>query len=113
VEAERVIQLGHDGSEIGQISTLTFNAKLADSEGKNTEDLSPRGCYYTKGATSKLELEAMEAVFENGQQKLKLWREVYDLLFPPKASGGQRVGGRSSNRDAFLAEVGGANSDMS
>lgn len=69
-EAEKWIQLGHDGSEINQVATLTCNVKL-----QSRKVLSLRGCYYTKGTTAKLELEAMNSIIENGQSKLRLWWE--------------------------------------
>jgi hypothetical protein len=80
-EAETWIQLGHDGSEINQISTLTCNVKLADKKRKIIKDLSLRGCYYTKGTTAKLELEAMNHIIENGQSKLRKWWDTYEVLF--------------------------------
>ena len=40
------------------------------------KDLSLRGCYYTKGTTAKLELETMEDIIKNGQERRGAWRRA-------------------------------------
>ena len=82
-------QLGHDGSEINQINTITVNAKMRlapPSTPKRPTDqyktITLRACYYTVGKTSQLETEAVEKCFENGRKLLTAWREMFEKLYP-------------------------------
>jgi hypothetical protein len=99
-EAGRWLQLGHDGSEINQISTLTCNVKLSNGEDRSDiKDLSLRGCYYTRGTTAKLELEAMNAIIDNGQSKLRLWWDTYEMLFGDNPLGSEEEDSSGSDSD--------------
>ena len=82
-------QLGHDGSEINQINTITVNVKYRIAPEGSTpsptdeyKHLTLRGCYFTVGKTSQLECEGVEKCFENARKLLTLWREEHEKLFP-------------------------------
>ena len=81
--------LGHDGSEIDQINTITVNAQIRlapeNSPKQSTDEykiITLRGCYFTTGKTSALECEGIEKCFENGRNLLRMWIATFEEMFP-------------------------------
>ena len=85
-QCKRIIQLGHDGTDVNGIAVLAANLVVELKNGERT-DLMLRGCFVAKGKTSQLELESIQTALKRYKDLLVKWQETYSKLYPGEESG--------------------------
>ena len=78
---KRIIQLGHDGTDVNGIAVLAANMVVELMNGDQTE-LMLRGCFVAKGKTAQLEYESVLSALQRFKDLLTKWREAYTRLYP-------------------------------
>jgi len=77
----RILQIGHDATEVNGTVMLAANIRGELGGGKKI-DVMLRGCFVAKGRTSVLELKSILEAMEHMKSVLKNWRDEHDRLFP-------------------------------
>jgi len=83
---KRIIQLGHDGTDVNGIAVLAANMVVELMNGDQTEVML-RGCFVAKGKTSQLELESVLSALQRFKDLLTKWQETHTTMFPDEDSG--------------------------